>query len=82
MTTITPQITGDASEITESNRELLEHILTDLHDALRELTRQGKLQAKHDALLEEFRPLLDQFRSPAVTFLNGRRNRRANGRTE
>ncbi len=82
VTTVIEKITPDTGPITESNRELLEHILTDLHDALRELHRQGKLQASHDKLLEEFRPLLDQFRSPAATYLSARRNRRTNGRAQ
>ncbi len=78
MTTVIPKITPDTGPITESNRELLEHILTDLHDALRELHRQGRLQASHDRLLEEFRPLLDQFRSPVASYLTSRKARRAN----
>jgi hypothetical protein len=67
-------ITSDDEAITESNRELLEHILTDLHDALRLLRDQGKMLAAHDALLTEFKPLLDQFRSPLASRLT-RRNR-------
>jgi len=57
---------------------LLEHILTDLHTALQALTRLGKIQERHDALLEEFRPLLDQFRHPAASMLT-RRARRNSG---
>lgn len=55
---------------------MLEHILTDLHDALAELHRQGKIQARHDALLEEFRPLLDTYRSPVASYLTARRKAR------
>ena len=66
-------------EITESNRAVLDHILIDLHDALKMLTEQGKLQAKHDALLEEFRPLLEQFRNPTVMTMLGTRRARRNG---
>ena len=77
---------ADIPEITDSNQEwvpsdraiavLLDHIMTDLHDALKMLRDQGLLIEKHDRLLEEFRPLLDQFRSPAATYLNARRARR------
>lgn len=62
---------------------MLAHILTDLHDALAELHRQGKIQARHDALLEQFRPLIDQYRAPAATYLAARAaakaERRRNG---
>jgi hypothetical protein len=74
---------AEINEITESYylvpvdlAERLEHILTDLHGAVQELHRQGKLIDKHDALLEEFRPLLDQFRSPAATYLTRRAQKR------
>ena len=63
--------------ITESNQELLEHILTDLHEALRMLRDQGLLLSSHDRLLEEFRPLLDQFRTPLAA-MTSRRARRTN----
>ena len=67
---------AEISEITQSNQTALEHILTDMHEALRLLRDQGRLLARHDAVLEEFRPLLDQFRSPLATAMNrrGRRN--------
>ena len=61
------------SEITESNQDvagMVQHILTDLHELL-------KVQARHDALLEEFRPLLNQFRTPAASMMAGRRARKA-----
>ena len=54
-----------------------EHILTDLHAALVLLTAQGKLVSKHDDMLEEFRPLLNQFRTPAASMLAARRARKA-----
>jgi hypothetical protein len=55
------------------------HIMTDLHTAMQMLTAQGKLLDKHDALLEEFRPLIDQYRHPAASVLAGR-FRRTNAR--
>jgi len=71
---------AEISEITDSNHEdlrgYLDHILTDLHAVLKELDRQGSLTDKHDRLLEEFRPLLNQFRSPAAAGLALRRARR------
>ena len=75
---------AEISEITPSNQDAvagyLEHILTDLHSALKLLTEQGTLLARHDALLAEFRPLLDQFRvRPAATMLAARKARRMNG---
>jgi hypothetical protein len=73
---------AEIHEITESNQDvaaMLEHILTDLHAALQMLTAQGKLVSKHDDMLEEFRPLLNQFRTPAASMLAGRRMRRNNG---
>jgi|HubBroStandDraft_1064217.scaffolds.fasta_scaffold1031187_1 hypothetical protein len=78
---------AEISEITDSNQPdilgVLEHVLTDLHDVARELHRQGRLTDEHHALLTEFRPLLDQFRTPAATMLASRRARKkaaANGR--
>jgi hypothetical protein len=75
---------AEYSEITDSNqpdiRSILDHVLTDLHDIARELHRQGRLTDEHHALLTEFRPLLDQFRTPAATFIAARRARRTNGR--
>jgi hypothetical protein len=76
---------ADISEITDSNHPvsepdlpaLAEHILCDLHEVLQILTAQGKIQARHDAMLQEFRPLLDQFRTPAASFMAGRRARKA-----
>jgi hypothetical protein len=70
---------AEIHEITESNQTLLEHILTDLHAAMAMLAAQGKLLDKHDALLEEFRPLIDQYRHPAATYLTSR-FRRTNAR--
>lgn len=55
----------------------MEHILCDLHEALRLLHEQGRVQARHDQLLAEFAPLLDQFRSPAAAFVAARRARKA-----
>ena len=62
-------------EITQSNRELLEHILTDLHDVARKVDVLDKA-------LEDFRPLLNQFRSPLAGGMAARRARRTSGRTE
>ena len=75
---------AEITEITDSNHDALvcylDHILTDLHSALRQLEDQGKIQAGHDRLLKEFAPLLNQFRTPAAAMLAGRRARRqANG---
>ena len=71
------EISEITDEITDRNQPdvagQLEHILTDLHDAVRMLHAQGRLLAKHDALLEEFRPLLERFRSPLASRLPGRR---------
>jgi hypothetical protein len=69
-------ITQDDQPITESDRVLLEHILTDVHDALRLLTKLGNLTAKHDAMLEEYRPLLERFAHPLAARLNDRKARR------
>jgi hypothetical protein len=70
-------MTAETSEITDSNRTLLEHILTDLHDVMQMLRDQGATQARHDQLLEEFRPLIDQFRSPGgLTYMAARRARK------
>jgi hypothetical protein len=55
------------------------HIMTDLHTAMQMLIIQGRLLDKHDALLEEFRPLIDQYRHPAATYLSSR-FRRTNAR--
>jgi hypothetical protein len=63
------------SEITQSDRELLEHILTDLHDVVEMLTVQGRMIARHDALLDEFRPLLNQFRSPLAAAMTRKARR-------
>jgi hypothetical protein len=74
-----PRMAAETPEITDSNnRVLLEHILTDLHDVVEKLTAMGVIQARHDALLAEFRPLLDQWRSPAATYM-ARRAQRKNG---
>ena len=50
---------------------MLEHILTDLHDALALLTKLNVLTAKHDALLEQYRPMLARFASPLASRLPG-----------
>jgi len=75
---------ADISEITDSNQigpediaQRLDHIVTDLHDAIKMLRAQGVLQAKHDALLEEFRPLLDTYRAPLASMIGRRRRDRA-----
>jgi len=74
---------ADISEITERNRQDIEsqlaHILTDLHDVIKTLQVQGLIQARHDALLEEFRPLLNQFRSPLASAMTSRKARRNGG---
>jgi len=49
-----------------------EHLISDLHQIL-------ALVMDHDALLTEFRPLLNQFRTPLAAASIRRRNR---GRTE
>jgi hypothetical protein len=70
---------AEIHEITESNQDVpawAEHILTDLHAALELLTAQGKLLSKHDDMLEEFRPMLDQFRTPGASMLVNRKLRR------
>jgi hypothetical protein len=73
---------ADISDITESNQqdihELIDHVLADLHDACKMLRDQGQLLAKHDRLLEEFRPLIDAYRAPLATMIT-RRSRRNNG---
>jgi hypothetical protein len=73
---------AEITDITQRNQMIpediagrLEHILTDLHDAVRMLHDQGRILARHDALLAEFRPLLDQFRSPLASAITLRRNR-------
>jgi hypothetical protein len=86
---------AEITEITERNqvllepsideclRVLLEHVLTDLHEALKMLRDQGVIQERHDVLLREFEPFLTQFRgAPAATILASRRARKAaaNGR--
>jgi hypothetical protein len=72
---------AETIEVTDGDEKLsaqLDHILTDLHQALRLLTAQGKILARHDALLEEFRPLLEQFRlRPAAAMMTARKLRRA-----
>jgi hypothetical protein len=55
----------------------MEHILCDLHEILRLLHEQGKIQTRHDALLTECAPLLDQFRSPAAAWAAARHARKA-----
>ena len=55
---------------------MLEHVITDLHNATRKLDAQGKQVAAIHAAFEEFRPLLEQFRSPLAASLAGRRARR------
>jgi hypothetical protein len=83
-------VTAEIHEITDRNQTdtewrqeisaKVDHILEDLHTALQSLDRQGILTAKHDALLEEFRPLIDQFRNPVSAYANARRARRAAGK--
>ena len=72
---------AETIEVTDGDEKLsaqLDHIITDLHEALRLLTAQGQLTAKHDALLEDFRPLLEQFRlRPAAAMMTARKLRRA-----
>jgi hypothetical protein len=71
-------VAAEISEITERNQDpavMLDHILIDLHEALTLLRDQGKLLARHDALLQEYRPLLDRFAHPLAAGLT-RRNRR------
>jgi hypothetical protein len=68
---------AEITEITDSNQpdiaSYLLHILTDLHDVADKLESQGrKVDAVH-AALEEFRPLLNQFRTPAAAILARRR---------
>jgi hypothetical protein len=74
---------ADISDITESNHqdmfELIDHVLTDLHDACRMLRDQGQLLAKHDRLLEEFRPLLDTYRAPLASMISRKNRRSGNG---
>lgn len=79
---------AEISEITGSNHPVIaedidgdilnavQHILIDLHDALRMLTEQGKLMAKHDAMLEEYRPLLERFAHPLAAGLAARKEKR------
>jgi hypothetical protein len=59
-----------------TDADMLIHILQDLHLALKMLSDQGRLLAKHDELLEEFRPLLDRYRSPLASRLPRGRNAR------
>jgi hypothetical protein len=54
------------------------HVITDLHEALRLLGAQGRLLAKHDAMLEEYRPLIERLRSPLASRLPGGRKRHGN----
>jgi len=66
---------ADISEITESNQNadvMLSHILTDLHTALAMLAGQGKLLDRHDAMLTEYRPLLDRYAHPLAAKLTRR----------
>lgn len=68
---------AEISEITERNHPVisedtdarLEHILTDLHEALR-------LLAKHDEMLECYRPLLERFAHPLAAGMAARKERR------
>lgn len=73
-------MTAEISEITDGNQadigSQLDHLLTDLHEALRMLRDQGVLLARHDAMLEEYRPLIERFRSPLAAGLAARRERR------
>jgi hypothetical protein len=56
--------------------DMLVHVLTDLHQALSMLAEQGRLQAEHDKLLQEYRPLLDRFAHPLASKLTGGRRAR------
>jgi hypothetical protein len=72
------RMAAEITEITDSNQDtavMLDHILTDLHSALEMLRDQGKLLANHDALLTQYRPLLERFAHPLAAGLT-RRNRR------
>lgn len=76
---------AEISEITERNQpdipgdleSRLDHLLLDLHEALKMLTDQGRLLAKHDEMLEEYRPLLAEasarLKSPLASMLPGRK---------
>jgi hypothetical protein len=84
---IIQRMAAEIPEITDSNHDelkrYLEHVVTDLHDALKMLRDQGVIQERHDVLLREFEPFLTQFRgAPAATILASRRARKAaaNGR--
>ena len=71
---------AEYTEITDSNhaeiRGYLDHVLTDLHLALDRLDTQGRQVAAILVALEEFRPLLDQFRSPLAAGIASRKARR------
>lgn len=68
---------AEITEITDSNHPViaedvdarLEHLLTDMHEALR-------LLAKHDALLETYRPLLERLAHPLAAGLAARKEKR------
>jgi hypothetical protein len=70
---------AEIDDITVSNRALLEHVITDLHSVLEKLSAMGVVQARHDALLAEFRPLIDQYRSPLAAWVSHPRRARRNG---
>lgn len=66
------EITG----ITERNDDSLSVILGEiaaLHDEIHEALR---LLRKHDALLEQFRPLLDRYSTPAGAYMAARQARK------
>lgn len=60
---------AEIDDITVSNRELLDHVITDLHSVLEKLS-------VIDGLIAEFRPLIDQYRSPAAAWMTRRAARR------
>jgi hypothetical protein len=61
---------ADITEITDSNQE---HLLCDLHEIVRILT-------KFERVLDRASPLLDQFTTPAATYLASRRVARREAR--
>jgi predicted component of type VI protein secretion system len=61
---------AEINEITDSDRQLLEHILADVHAV-------AQTQARHDRLLRKFEPLLDAFLDGGVSYMSMRRARKA-----
>lgn len=60
----------DFSGITESNQESLSVMLAEIL----------RLVRKHDALLEQFRPLIDRYQTPAGAYMAARQARRNGNR--